>query len=159
MTYIPDELESLRVEKNLSIREVARRAGVSAPTTIGVLQGRGLTTSAVAVANALNYSIRWTFYDAESKQRRLLLLPGSLATQLSVYRRKYVGCSVYSLAAPGLTRATIHDLERGLPTRFVTLERYARLLGLEPILVRGALANTLDMRGGGVSDEYRRQHC
>lgn len=162
MSYLPDELEALRAEQNLSVREVARRAGISHTTTHVVFVGRGLTTSVVAVARALGWSVRWTFFDSDADKRRLLLLPGSLQTQASVWRSQYVGASIYSLAAPGLTRDTMHKLELGRPTHFATLERYGRLLGLETILVRGDLGNVLDVPPPDINtgeSNDRRQHC
>lgn len=97
-----------------------------------------------ACARALGYSVRWRFRDVDGV-RRLLLRPGSLATQLCVWRTKYLDLPRAALEAPGLSTDTIIKLERGRETRWATLERYALLLDLTPVLVRGVGANSIDL--------------
>lgn len=147
--YLPDELERLRIEQNLSVRGLARLAELSPPTTTGALEGRGNVRSVVKVANALKYSIKWTFEDDETCQRRVLLLPGSLQTQVATWRKKYTKATLASLVAPGLCVDTIRSIERGQPCRYSTLEKLARLVGLEATLVRGTAHNVVDMMEKG----------
>lgn len=142
--YIPHELERLRIEQNLTLRELARRSRVSTPTVTGVLGGRANLSSTIAVANALGYSLSWTFWDDAACKRRLLLLPGSLQRQLSVFRQRYTNASIPSLRAPRLSVNAIRDLERGGDCRFETIDRLGRLLNLEFTLVRGTINNVMD---------------
>lgn len=74
-----------------------------------------------------------------------MLLPGSLATQLRVWRTKYLDLPRAALEAPGLSTDTIIKLEQGRETRWSTLERYALLMDIEPALIRGVGANALDL--------------
>lgn len=142
--YIPHELDRLRIEQNLTLRELARRSDISAPTVTGVLGGRANLSSTIRVCNALGYSLSWTFWDDESCKRRLLLLPGSLQRQLSVFRQRYTNASIPSLRAPRLSVNAIRDLERGNDCRFETIDRLGRLLNLEFALVRGTVNNVMD---------------
>lgn len=144
--YIPAELERLRVEQNLSERELSRRSGVSPPTVAAVLAGHANLSSTVRVANALGHSLAWTFEDSETGQRRLLFLPGTLQRQLSVFRRKYTNASIHSLRAPRLDVRTIKSIEAGNDCRFEGIERLGRLLNLEFTLLRGVHNNVMDIR-------------
>lgn len=152
--YVPAELERLRVEQNLSERELSRRSGVSPPTVAAVLAGHANLSSTVWVANALGHSLAWTFEDSESCQRRLLLLPGTLQRQLSVFRRKYTNASIRSLRAPRLDVRTIKSIEAGNDCRFESVERLGRLLNLEFTLLRGVHNNVLDTRGNYHATAY-----
>lgn len=146
MILIFDELDRLRRERNWSARELARRAGVPHQTAINVLKGGGLTKNVVKIADALGYSVKWRYHD-HTGTPRLVLLAGSLASQLRYWRIKYLGASAESLAAPGLHERTIREIELGGASRFATLERYARLMGLEPTLIQGR-NNYMDTREG-----------
>lgn len=146
MILLFEELDRLRRQRNWSLRELARRSGVPHQTAINVLKGGGLTQNVVRIADALGYSVKWKYRD-HTGTPRLLLLAGSLATQLTVWRKKYLDVSASALAAPGLYVRTITDIDRGRPCRFDTLERYARLLGLEPTLIQGR-NNYMDIREG-----------
>lgn len=141
--YLPAELERLRIEQNLSLRELSRRARLGLPTVRNVMAGGGNVTSVIKTANALGYSIKWTFDDYGV--RRVAMLGGSLATQLRVWRKRFTERKCESFATSNLSGITIRSIESGAPCRFEKLERYARLLGLEPTLVRGDLLNSVDL--------------
>lgn len=144
--YVPSELERLRVEQNLSERELSRRSGVSPPTVSAVLAGHANLSSTIRVCNALGFSLSWTFADSETGQRRLLLLPGTLQYQLAVFRRKYTAATIHSLRAPRLDVRTIKSIEGENDCRFESIERLGRLLNLEFTLIRGVHNNVMDKR-------------
>lgn len=157
------ELKRLRLERGWSQRELARRAALTVPTIINVEKGNGMTKSVCAAANALKYTIRWQFRDVDG-ERRIMFVAGTLATQLKHWRTRYLDLPRAAFAAPGLSADTIIRIENeDRPTRFSTLERYALLMDLTPVLIKGFGGNAVDLNlkydTGGRRDAKSNSHC
>ena len=124
---VAEQLAAIRAEKSLTLRAVAKRAGISHEGVRHLENGGGLLATAEAVANALKRKITLTMAG------RLVHFPGTIGAKLHKVRTM-LGKRREDVL--GLSATTIRDIEDGKPVRLISVELYAALLSTDGAVFR-----------------------
>lgn len=127
MITVAEQLAAIRAEKGLTLRAVAKRAGISHETIRHLEGGGALLSTAEAVAAALKRKITLTM------DGRLVHFPGTIGAKLRKVRTM-LGKRREDIV--GLSPTTIRDIEDGEPVRLISVELYAALLSTDGAVFR-----------------------